>query len=267
MHDQEQTSGQPRKKNRKKLWIIVSSFAGLAVVVSTLWAISGYLNPALSDPVQFVTGNLLNALIFAAIVVQAVIYSRQWDAMNQGLEIERAKTNPRLRIAEVTAENFEVGKRPVFTVTIANDGLIAATGVRIHMSIEIDDERPMDWIHDPIVTIPASGREHYFIHSSFWMTQVQLDSFDNAGVSLRVVGLFEYAPIGITNFCYKYVPMQGEYRPPKIPQFVPCDFTPRLNTTLRISGMVATAGIGTVGVVIKKAPSEEADKQNPDQDT
>ncbi len=134
----------------------------------------------------------------------------QNERLNESVVRERAKTDARLRIAEVTAENFEVGKRPFYVVTIANDGLIAATGVRIHMSVEINAEKPMDWIHDQVVTIPASGREHYFIHSSFWMTQEHYDSFDNAGVPLRVVGFFEYWPIGVTNFCYKYVPTQGD---------------------------------------------------------
>lgn len=227
-HDSTRTdSGHNDGESGHLAWVFIGG--GIAIVsllVASIWW------PNLTERTKFFTGNLLNLVVGLAVIAQVLIYRKQWGAMAQGLAIERAKTDPRLRVAEVSAGNFEVGKRPVFIVTIANDGLLAATGVRIHMSIEIDVEKPMDWINDQIVTIPASGREQYFIHSSFWMSQEQLDSFDNAGVSLRVVGFFEYAPIGITNFCYKYLPLQGEYRPAKIPQFVPCDFTPRLNTTL-----------------------------------
>jgi hypothetical protein len=184
--------------------------------------------------ILFFTGSLLSLVTLVIITLQSLIYSGQWKAMGESLAIERAKTDPRLRIAEVTAENFEAGKRPFYIVTIANDGLLAATGVKIHMGIEIGNEKPMDWINDVVVTIPANGREHYFIHSSSWLSREQFEGFDNSNVSLRVVGFFEYSPVGITNFCYKYVPTQGEFRPPKIPQFVPCDFTPRLNTTLQI---------------------------------
>lgn len=251
---------------KRILWVGLILLVGL--LVSTFWLASGRI--------LFFTGSFLSLATLTVIALQSITYSGQWKAMDEGLAIERNKTNPRLRIAEVTAEDFEVGKRPFYVVTIANDGLLAATDVRIHMSIEIGAEKPLDWIDDPIVTIPASGKEHYFIHSSFWLSREQFDSFDNAGVPLRVVGFFEYLPIGITNFCYKYVPTQGEYRPPKVPQFVPCDFTPRLSTTVHIKeGIEAKATVGAVGVVIKKNPTEETrpqedsegkredDKQNP----
>lgn len=214
------------------LWYILLAGVGLLGVL--YWLSRAFL--VTTDQYTFLVLGGANILIFLAILVQALIYRRQWDAMTAALGIERTKTDPRLRVAEVVAESFEVGKRPFYIVTIANDGLLAAMNVRIHMSIEIGNEKPMDWIHDQVVTIPANGREHYFIHSSSWLGQEQFDSFEKAGIPLRVVGFFEYPPKRITNFCYKYVPLQGEYRPPKVPQFVPCDFTPRLNTTLRIQG-------------------------------
>jgi hypothetical protein len=182
--------------------------------------------------------------------------------MAEGLAIERAKTDPRLRVAEVTAENFEAGKRPFYIVTIANDGLLAATDVRIHMSIEIDNQKPMDWINDVVVTIPAGGREHYFIHSSSWLSQEQFENFDNSNASLRVVGFFEYAPVGLTPFCYKYLPLQGESRPDKIRQFVPCDYTPRLNTTLQISGIEMRTSFGTPTIIQGPAPENPRLEEN-----
>ncbi len=257
----EAESGYPKERNTNGPLANRIIIVGVSLLGIVILALVARFLPDMKERMRFFTDTSLGWLVFVVVAVQTYFSTKQWDAMTEALEIERAKTNPRLRIAEVTAENFDVGKRPVFIVTIANDGLIAATGVRIHMSIEIDVEKPMDWIHDQVVTIPASGREHYFIHSSFWMTPEQMDSFDKAGVPLRVVGFFEYAPIGITNFCYKYVPMQGEYRPAKIPQFVPCDFTPRLNTTLLAKpGHVTLTGsavILTRGQVVPKDKEEK----------
>jgi hypothetical protein len=216
--------------------------------------------------ILFFTGGLLSLVTLVIIALQSLIYSGQWKAMAEGLAIERAKTDPRLRVVGVTAEKFKVGERPIYIVTIANDGLLPATDVRTHMSIEINDERPMDWIDDVVTTIPANGKEHYFIHSSFWLSQEQLDSFDSGKALLRVVGFFKYAPIGSTDFCYKYLSMQGEDRPARIPQFVRCDYAPRLNTTLIAQPghhtLTGHAVIMTHGVVVPKAKNEEEKEQD-----
>lgn len=235
--------------------ILGGSVSLLALLVAFTFAL-----PA--GRILFFTGGFLSLVTLVVIALQSVIYSGQWNAMREGLEIERAKTNPRLRIAEVRAVNFEVGKRPVYILTIANDGLLAATGVRLHMGVEMDTDKELDWIHDPIVTIPASGKESYFIRSSSWLEQEQLVGFNNA-VALKVVGYFEYSPVGRTDFCYRYVPWD-EQRPPDVPQFVPCDFDPRLNTTLRIqSAVMAIGSVGAVGVGIEKTPPKET---NPEDD-
>jgi hypothetical protein len=225
--------------------ILVGSVGLLALLVAFTFAL-----PA--GRILFFTGGFLSLVTLVVIALQSVIYSGQWKAMRAGLEMERAKTDPRLRVAEVRAVNFDVGMRPVFIVTIANDGLIAATGVRIHLGVEIDTDKALDWIHDPVVTIPASGKESYFILSSSWLEQAQIEGFNKETIALRVVGFFDYWPVGLTKFCYKYLPWDGE-RPEDIPQFVPCDFEPRLNTTLHIkSGVMALGSVGVVGVVIKQ---------------
>jgi uncharacterized membrane protein len=274
----------------------------LIVVVAGILAAYYAFNYINKDSVrmQFWVGFMFSFLAFVVLVVQVAIIAQQAEFMKQqrkamtdsvdrsdtiiermedqltemktqnerlyeSVTIERAKTDPRLRIAEVTAENFEVGKRPFFVVTIANDGLLAATGVKIAMHIEIGNETPMNWIDDQVVTIPANGREHYFIHSSSWMTQEHLDGFENA-VPLRVVGFFEYLPVGTTKVCYKYLALQGDYRPPKIPQFVPCDFNPRLNTSIvpetghfTLTGYPITM---THGKVVPKGKDDEGNQKN-----
>lgn len=236
---------------------------GSACVALGVIAIAVF-HPSMDDRWKFGTDMLLNVLILMAITIQAYIYTQQWEAMNEGLQIERAKTNPRLRVARVRAEGFQIGKRPVFIVTITNDGLIAATSVRVHMEVLIGTDKEIGWIHAPVVSIPANGQEHYFIRSSSWLTQEQFVAFNNDLV-LKVMGYFEYWPIGRTNFCYKYVPWDEE-RPKDVPQFVPCDFEPRLNTTLHLAGIEAKLTLHAAGVVIAKATKETEPQERPAND-
>jgi hypothetical protein len=252
-HDSSKTNNGHRNSEPSylRLVFICGGIAVAGLLIASIWW------PNLTERTKFFTGNLLNLIIALAVIAQVLIYRKQWNAMAEGLEIERDKTSPRLRVAEVTAESFETGKRPFYVVTIANDGLLAATDVRIHMSIEINDEKPMDWINDVVVTIPANGKEHHFIHSSSWLSEEQLDGFDNSKDSLRVVGFFEYASVGRIPICYKYLPLQGEYRPPKIPQFVPCDYTPSLNTTLHVQGAVMKTTVGNITATVGTNPQGE----------
>jgi hypothetical protein len=55
----------------------------LLLLIAGLIILSRWLNTAISDRVQFVTANLLNALIFSAIVAQVLIYRKQRDIMAQ----------------------------------------------------------------------------------------------------------------------------------------------------------------------------------------
>jgi hypothetical protein len=237
----------------KRLPIGLRNIVGGAFLCLIVVVVIAVFHPSLNERWKFGTDMGLNVLILLVIAVQTYIYIGQWDAMAEGLKIERDKTDPRLRVAEVTAEHFEVGKRPFFVVTMANDGSLAATDVRIHMSIQINDETPMNWINDVVVTIPANGKRHDFIHSSSWLSQEQIESFESSKTSLKVVGFFDYAPVGLTTFCYKYVPLQGEERPPKIPQFVPCDYTPRLNTTLYTQSIKSQEAFGIPTIRTAKA--------------
>jgi len=76
---------QPRRTYEPVRTIGVSLLV-LAIIVLTLVVASRSLNPQLTDPIQFVTGNLVNALVFIAIVAQVLIYRKQRDIMQQQRE-------------------------------------------------------------------------------------------------------------------------------------------------------------------------------------
>lgn len=242
----------------RRLWIVLSWLAGLALVICALWRVSRLLNPAISDPVQFVTGNILNALIFGAIVVQAYIYQKQRAAMTEQLEIERAKTNPRLRVSKIRIENFEVGQSPVFITTIANDGFIDATGVELNIGIKFGYDREFNWIKPQTVLIPARGKESYPITSGAFFNEEEFAGF-NTNIPIEVAVGVKYWPGSPTEpqqFCYRYLPWRGK-RPDDIPEFVPCDFNPGLNIGIKIQGAQLKLSDGVTLVQQRAAPKPE----------
>lgn len=185
----------------------------------------------------------------------------QSQTSRQLFEMQAAITNPHLRVAEVRVENFKAGKEPIYIVTIANDGLIDATNVQVHMRVEMGTYKILTLINDPIVTIPAKEKEYFYIIDPSGLKQQHIDDFNKA-VPLKVVGHFTFWLGGLQKFCYKYQPWDEKTeRPEGVRQFVRCDYDPRLNTTVVITGNVMTGVAGTVTPIGGKAPPEEAKPQ------
>ncbi|HKG45163.1 MAG TPA: hypothetical protein VKB02_00435 [Pyrinomonadaceae bacterium] len=110
-------------------YVLVSLLILMAVIVVLIVA-SRWLNTSISDRVQFVTANLLNALIFAAIVAQVVIYRNQRDIMQRQADsfdiVERAYVG----IKEMLVEQMEVGKPLIVMIVFQNGGRTPAWDVK-----------------------------------------------------------------------------------------------------------------------------------------
>jgi hypothetical protein len=174
--------------------------------------------------IPFFTENLLSLLVLVAILVQAYIYGGQWrvmqrqwiamrrslihtrrivgqnerviEKMHESIEIERAKTNPRLRVSKVRMENFRAGQSPIFITTIANDGFIDATGVELHIGIRLGDGRAFQWIDTQTVTIPARGEESYPLVTGASLSEQDMQGFKTnvpIEVSVRIKILARFA--------------------------------------------------------------------------
>lgn len=292
MPDIKQTSaqsGEPKKANKYSLKTAIALYKempiglrritkGTILAASVLIAVT-ILHPNLPKAI-FLTGSLLNLSIIVAVIIQAYIYVGQWDTMerslertddiikkmqaqlgtmNEGLAIERAKTDPRLRVSKVRIENFEAGTSPIFIVTIANDGLIDATGVELHIGIKMGTDKEFNWIDPQTVMIPARGEESYPVDSGAQLEQEHIEGF-NKTVPIEVRVRVKYWPGSPTEpkeFCYKYLPWRGD-RPPDIPQFVPCDFNPHLNIIVHLGAGRLTLTGHPVTLIHGKATPEEA---------
>jgi hypothetical protein len=202
----------------------------LTFAIGLLLLVSYFLNTKVSDRVVFVTANLLNVLIFGAIMiqagiylVQAGIYKQQRDIMRSQWEATQTAIRPRLRIAKVEVVGLGVGRIPAFIVTLVNEGATDARDVSLHMQIE-NDSAVVKWDREQIVTVAANGKQDYFI--KWWnesLTEQRLNGYDFVA-PLKVSGFFQHANNARQSFCYKYYPWDG--RPEGIPQFIPCDFDP-----------------------------------------
>lgn len=112
-------------------WLIVGviiAFAGLILVSFLI----GKAHPNLTERVKFVTPNVLNIFLLAAILVQAYIYRQQAEIMRRNLEAFYVSEVPYFGItqsvAQWPAENSvyadfkEVGSCPVVILSFLNGG-------------------------------------------------------------------------------------------------------------------------------------------------
>lgn len=259
-----------REEAQPQVWSITGTALSIQIFVIALFLLGlgvyGYLPPA--ERGKVFVDSMFNLAIVIVVIVHAVIYYKQTEAMNaqlaatkETLARERAQIDPRLRVSKVRMENFQVGLAPIFITTVANDGLIDATGVELHIGAKFGHDREFKWINPQIVTIPARGQESYPIVSGAFFSEEDLRAFNSNSAPIEVsVGLRYWpgSPNEPRRFCYRYLPWHGGERPDDIPQFVPCDFNPGLNITLQIpSGVMKhTAGIPVIRQQIKQAKTK-----------
>lgn len=122
--DNQQNEGieqRPPRPLRTVAWI-ASSVALLGVVIEALFIASRYL-ASTSDPIQFITGNLVNGLIFVAIVAQVLIYRKQRDIMEQQWRAMRDSLAQNERAIQVAREGVGIAER---TAIYANRAYVTA---------------------------------------------------------------------------------------------------------------------------------------------
>jgi len=211
----------------------------------------------------FIAQQAFNGLVFTAVVVQALIYQGQLRVMSVAI-------NPRLRITNVETTSFEVGKTPVFIVTLSNEGATDAQDVAMYLKAESDPGTGTNWQKEQVVTIPAHGKREYFIRLSGPLAQDLIDAVNDGKKTLKVMGSYQYAEGKAVGFCYKFWPWPfAEPRPERLPYFIPCDLVTAQNFTmtagatgrftligenieLRLGGVQAVSAAGTLTASVGK---------------
>jgi hypothetical protein len=232
-HELERTK---KEKDRKRVLAELGLISGAALVTLGGIIAIGYhwISTVPSILVPFVVGAALPLFTLFAIIYQAIVYNRQWRVMknsleqtgeivvqtraqldemkeqgrrfDEGLAIERAKTDPRLRVS-VRAMNFNVDQMPIFVATVTNDGLIPVRDVIIQMVVEWDSDKTES--SGDKFDVPSKESEAHFLPSHTTLDEAQLERFNN-GTYLIVRGTLNYFPFQLKEgdppqeFCFKY---------------------------------------------------------------
>jgi|GEM_PF-3230167 len=256
-------------QRRWPFFMTAGAIAGLAAGGGFLiWQLSAAFNDP-STWATFVIGSALNLGVLLAVVAQACIYwgqrnlmAQQWRAMvdskkqtdtvieemrvqsaglQETLQRERAKTDPRLRVVRIRIDNFDVGRTPIFIITISNDGLINANNVELHIGISMGNNREFNWISPQVVTVPARSHESYPVRIGILPDEQLIHNLTDGITPIEVKVRLKYwphSPIMPTEFCYRYFPWpRGSERPDDIPQFFGCDFRANTNHIVHVQGI------------------------------
>lgn len=186
-------------------WVL--GFAGaLGLIVAFLWVVSRCLNPAISDPAVFITANLLNALIFAAIVAQVVIYRKQWQIMERQWKnvaiTERAYIGiERMRFIGTLAPNQPIRMSTIFR----NGGKTPAWGFRVHYRMVVTDQTLSEAAREFPVEY-EQGKGSSFIPAGqpkrveMPVTNYTLNELHLIGVTHKLLNLFVFIEIEFKDF-------------------------------------------------------------------
>jgi len=167
-----------------------------------------------------------------------------WNAILLRKQIALA-TSPRLYVSGVRASNFGTDKsNPTFFVTIRNDSQATAHNVRVSIRFE-SILTNIAYIKDPqIVTIAANAiQEYYICWAGATLSDVTFKTVTSAETPLRITGYFQEENKDPVTYCYKYNAWTG-YKPPDVPEFIPCEFDMSRTVATGISGVTATATVG-----------------------
>jgi hypothetical protein len=198
MHEIDQTnsnSSQPKKPNRNPLSATYSLYKSLpislqSIILGVLFCWLGVIaitvfHPTLNERWKFGADMTLNVLILLVVAVQAYIYARQWEVMQEQKRMATIGERAYLGIKNVKIVS------PIMDYTIALDALMFNGGrtpavnirrrLRIGM-VNVKDKLPFHWREHPEIetslTILPGGAERWIIFPRVPITARQFKEFE-----------------------------------------------------------------------------------------
>jgi hypothetical protein len=143
-----QTEDSKSGKQPKYKKFFPGGFWWIVLVAVTLSGVAVYLSRAFTKQTEqyiFIAQAVLNVLIFAAILVQALIYRRQWDSMEQSVELAREALRighrPVIGVKTTTFVYPQPGDWPMAEVVWENSGSGMAQQCRVFSMLDIRREQ------------------------------------------------------------------------------------------------------------------------------
>jgi type II secretory pathway pseudopilin PulG len=138
-------SAEAKKRDRAAIWRAGKSFfligIGAILILGILIVLSFFYFDRAVERLQFVTVNALSSFVLAVIALQAIIYARQWNVMNQNVKqtksiIRAAQRQARTaeRALHSSDEAHRIENRPYVGVIKVemSDSVLSMNPIRIH---------------------------------------------------------------------------------------------------------------------------------------
>jgi hypothetical protein len=181
-------------------WLIVLFGFGLLGFVTLI----SFRPQSIDNRLVFFMGSLLNACIVIAIVFQAFIYRKQWDAMQGQLAVMREAQKSfaigeRAYLIIEDVAFIEKGIHPRLLYTLYNGGRTPAFNVRSETEASLGTEPPTDKLrslghpHGDTVDMPAGTRKQVQgTNPKFSVTNAQWGAVNAGSLTFFVRGIFRY---------------------------------------------------------------------------
>jgi hypothetical protein len=151
-----------------------------------------------TEQYSFIAQAVVNVLIFAAILVQALIYRRQWDAMRSGLAQNIRAIKAAEKSAKVAEDAFHVGEAPYLGIAkIAPEGFNDNYAPLIKISFTNGGKTPAWHVHSSARAVvgltPENGRVYRLDTKWHDLENTFLRTGDTRTLEYQH-GLFRYSP-------------------------------------------------------------------------
>jgi hypothetical protein len=226
-------SSEANKKNNSAShaglrWILITGIVLLLALLSL-----SIFHPNLSERVKFFTVNALSLLVLAAIAVQAYIYRRQWEAMQDSLAETRKMVEQNERAVEAAERSLEIAQENtvyaqrayvsiskgsvwvteeggLFKMEIKNFGNTPANDVQIFSVAEVKEEPPvLDMSSAKWTQVGLLAPQWYierFVPTASEITTEQRRLIANGSLKLFCSGVIQYQDFfgqtRHTKFCF-----------------------------------------------------------------
>jgi len=174
--------------------IIGVTFCWLGVVAIAVF------HPSLSERWKFGADMTLNVLILLVVAVQAYIYARQWEVMQEQKRMATVGERAYLGIKDVRLVNPIMNKTIVVSALLFNGGRTPSLNIRRRLLIGLiqeEEKRPFEWDAysdiETVLTILPAGAERWLTFPYVPFTAMQFKEFEAGQRIIHIAGEIRFS--------------------------------------------------------------------------
>jgi hypothetical protein len=220
--DQKKSNDKEKRRSRGWLWLV---FYGVLVLAGL--SIGSWYFEKGADRAKFWVEGLLSAGVLSVVIVQAVIYRKQWNAMQEGLELSRESMrysqSAYITVKDVVTSNEKMGEPLEFLIRFVNSGTTPAYKCRVYLHIN-NQRRPFKFSHEQAknlkgmrISTAILGANGEIFHQRLHTAPVVLSPdllATEAQMPIHIWGIVTYMDVfkrdRWTTFCYVRAPFRPQ---------------------------------------------------------